>query len=370
MNKKEQIRRLKQCFDSLIRQGLVEVDSLDKIDFEAEVDGTLRYRENKRNLLDMYQYCNVREEDYKEAKEEYIREAREAKEKAFKESLEKDSGEDYFKTLRTYTEMIGYGYATSMIVCGKGGVGKTYQVMKTLDSMAVDYEYINSYSTPLSLYTMLYVHNGKVIVLDDFEGILTSRTGIGILKAALWSASGKREVCYNSTSDKVMVPPKFEFKGRIVFCLNSIGDNAELMALRSRTLFYEMELDIYDLKKILMDMARRSELEGLKEEERIEVAKYIVDNADLATKDLNLRTLVKACWTYRYCRDKGGDWKPLVDALLKPDMEKKAILELDNQFPSDVGIQVKEYKMRTGKSRASFFRLRKEMGLSRDYAYH
>lgn len=370
MNKKEQVRRLGNLVETLVKEGSIMLDSSDKFDLEAEVDETLEYRENKKNILDMLHYKgDVREQDYAEERDEYFREIQ--RQRAEKESkIDLDNDDSCYDLLKSYTRMVGLGYATSLMVCGPGGTGKTYQVLAELERTGVDYVYINSYSTPLSLYVMLYTNKDKVIVLDDFEGILNSRTGVSILKAALWSADGPRVVHYNSTSDKLIVPSSFEFNGRIIFCFNTVGDNEELKALKSRTLFYELKLGLNDLKKVFLKIAEEPNAEGLSSEEQREVAHYLIGKMDLSTSELNLRTLIKAYWGYKYCKEHGGCWKELADMLVVPDDSKKILIELDYRYPADVKAQVREYMLNTGRSRASFYRMRKELGLSRSYSYH
>lgn len=367
MSKKQDIARLKKVFQRLIKENKAKVKDIEEIDFSAYVDGSLTYDENKEALFKEFAIPEVREEDYEDAQHEHIKAIENHYEEEFKKSVKELRGgeqEEFFRGLKDYVGMVGKGFANALIVEGKGGIGKTYEVLRTLSEKDVDYEYINSYSTPLEFYQLLYNHNGKVIILDDFEGVLSSNVGISILKSALWSATEKRIVSYFTSSDKLTVPSKFEFTGRVIFCLNSLTNNPEIRALKTRALYYNLNFSVKEIKKIIMAIAKSDDKRKLSQEERVEVADYIIENSTEATKELNLRTLIKAYGAFEYAKETGTDWKKLVGDLLETDEEKVLIREVLDKH-SSVKDAIKEFVEATGKSRATFFRLKKEMGLLR-----
>lgn len=370
MSKKQRINSLKKRFKKLIKEGKVSVSDIQQIDFEADVDETLSYKENLGNLLGKYHYCKELENDAS-AEKRHVEDIEEQFDKEFKESVKQLKGgeqEHYFATLKKYVEMVGKGYATSLLLEGRGGIGKTYEVLKTLGECDTDYVFINSYSTPLEFYQLLYENHDRVIVLDDFEGVLSSKVGTSILKSALWSATDKRIVSYYTTSEKCTVPHTFEFSGRIIFCLNSIEDNPELRALVSRTLYYKLDFPLEDIKRIIMAIANGDTTKTqLDRENRVKVAQFIIENSNEATKDLNLRTLIKAFWAYEYATKESTDWQDLVLKMLEADEEKALILEL-KQSCATIEDMAKEFTRRTGRSRRTFYRLKREMGLSRKYS--
>lgn len=369
MSKKQQVANLKRRFARLIREKKVRVNDIQEIDFEHEIDSKLTYNENLELLLKRYGYAKEKkEEDYEGALKQHLDESAKFAEKEFKESVKELKGgeqEYYFANLKQYVEMVAKGYAHSLLLEGSGGIGKTYEVLKTLAECNTDYEFINSYSTPLEFYQLLHEYNGKTIVLDDFEGVLDTRVGVSILKSALWSATDKRFISYYTTSEKLQVPKSFEFTGRIIFCMNSMQDNPELRALITRTLHYTLDFPIEDIKKIIMAIAKGDTCKTeLTREERIKVANFILEHSDEATKELNLRTLIKAFWAYDYAIKEGADWQEIVAKMLEADEEKRLILELSKEHirVEDMG---KEFTRKTGRSRRTFFRLRKEMRLTR-----
>jgi hypothetical protein len=373
MNKKTQIAALRKRCGKLLGEGKLKVMDLQDIDFDAEVDSKLTYQENKAALEGRYVVKDVKEEDYQEAEFEYVKEEEARCDEEFKKSVGRLKGgeqEEYFKELRDFVAMVAKGFSHSLIVEGRGGIGKTYEVLKRLNELGVDYEYISSYSTPLEFYQLLWEHNGKVIVLDDFEGVLENDVGISILKAALWNTTDKRFVSYYTTSNRLRkdVPRKFEFTGGIIFCLNTLMSNPEIASFKTRAFHYDLEFSVEDVQKIIMAIAKSVREEGMNVREREEVGQFVVDCSDSATEDLNIRTLKKAYAIYKYCRDEGLDWKQMAMRLVKPDDEKLLVKELTDKHMGDVAGAAKEFTEKTGKSRRTFFLLKKKMNLSRGWS--
>lgn len=146
----------------------------------------------------------------------------------------------------------------SMIICGKGGVGKTYNVEKRLqkadDNFEIDFKSISGKITTLGLYEALYNsrHAASVLLLDDVD-IFSDETNIDLLKAVL-DTSEKRVVSYASSAkylDEKNIPKQFEFRGKVVFITNknlsqiakgksSLAPHVD--ALITRSIFIDLQL--------------------------------------------------------------------------------------------------------------------------------
>ena len=62
----------------------------------------------------------------------------------------------------------------SLIFYGEGGLGKTFLTINEVKKLLKpsEWDYFNGYSTPLSIYEILYDNrNKKLIILDDIEGL-------------------------------------------------------------------------------------------------------------------------------------------------------------------------------------------------------
>jgi len=346
---------------------------IQEIDLEAFIDGNLRWGENQRVLEKQYHQIQKSNGELKEEKRSFekaqIEEQTEHTKKEFNRNIEtaikndQSKTEDYFKELKHLIRLVGRGYSTSLIIEGKGGLGKTYEVIKTLTEIKADFVVYRSHSTPLKFYEFLFYNNGKTIVLDDLEGILENASGISILKGALWPLFDKLIVSYSTTSEKLEVPPEFEFTGQIIFCVNSLRKNPELEALRTRGLYYYLDFPYIEIITVMFEIAKNP-YKTLSLDERLKITRFILENTSEATRELNFRTLFKALDIFLYCKETGEDWKSLVLGLLGECDIKLLVKEL-----SESGLEVREqargFIENTGKSRATFFRIRRDMGVKR-----
>ena len=179
-----------------------------------------------------------------------------------------------FSELDSLVEVLAKSNLNGLIVTGTGGTGKTYKVLKKLGELNSDMAYFSCFSTPLELYHTLYENNGKIILIDDSEGILDNIKTISILKSALWSVTGTRILNYKSTSELLKAPKQFEFFGKLIIITNKIGNDINLKALISRVLFCELSFSYLQILEMMKEIAQ-NEYEGLNLEQRNEVIDYI-----------------------------------------------------------------------------------------------
>jgi hypothetical protein len=144
------------------------------------------------------------------------------------------------------TSMIAKSYATSLILCGDPGLGKSTIVQNCLKDYRKEFIVSKGAVTSKSLFRLLYENNGRIIVLDDSDQLLNMRNAVNVLKAALdsnlvrkvsWEREGAvRQVLavrpasfwesggYDITTagaepgDKL--PASFEFTGKVIFISN------------------------------------------------------------------------------------------------------------------------------------------------------
>lgn len=265
---------------------------------------------------------------------------------------------NYWADLQDCVRMVVNGGNKSLFVVGEGGMGKTEVVLRTLEEMRANYEHFKTFSTPLELYSYLYLHKDKLVVMDDMEGVLDNKKSVSILKSCLWGYKDVREVQYLSTTDKLMVPPKFEFNGRTIFLLNEFPKNKFVKSLVTRSVFYEVKIP-FEQKLVMMEDIARLDFPGLDLDERMEVFKFIRSHSTPATKELNFRTLIKAFNIFKFSKDR---WKDLVKLMLQPDEDLatlRSIEEITKNLP--VNNMARLFIQETGKSRSTFFRLRRRL---------
>jgi len=336
------------------------------VDTEALIDSQNHFDENWSELkqkLGIKTHEDLMEEirNYEEIEQERRRE--EFREE-FEESLEevKDEAKDvarYYGVMREYVKATVNGGTDSLILFSRPGLGKSYQVLSVLKEegleRGVDYELINGYSTPLSLYHDLYENRRKVLVLDDVDGIANDRKALSLLQAVTWSANGPRTVKYRTTSDKLEAPPEFEFEGCVIICLNRKSALPELEALMSRSIFHEIQLSYQQLIGGIFPKIAERKLG----EDGLKVASYIESNSNPAC-ELEIRDLIKALELYEYAQNNGANWKELVDGLIEADDDLTLVWQLMNDG-STTKENIKKFRKETGKSRRAYFRKKKKL---------
>jgi len=368
MNKKEMIRRLKKWASNFIETDL--------IDFEALVDETLSYQENKEIIANEIKKLKpnafIKMEDIKAIAEtnemiynEYVNEQMRIEfENALEEIKKKQTPEleKYFMELKEMVKAVVKTNLNGLIVYGPAGWGKSFQVLTTLHEMGLkekeDYVYISTHTAPLELYNTLYKFRDRIVILDDVERLLENLTTLGILKSALWSPVGKRYVYWYSTTDKLEAPPQFEFTGKIIILMNRIPDNRykEIVdSLLSRVLVYKLEFDYETKIKAIYEFAKVVEIP-------LDIVDFVRENVSETSKKLNFRTLIQLKEIYQYYNGI-DEWKKIAKKMLEDDEEDeimKIVYEII-QKPIPVKEQVREFIERTGMSRRTFFYIKKKV---------
>ena len=272
----------------------------------------------------------------------------------------------FFKEFSIAQELLKCLFTTNQyqgfLMLGEGGLGKT---ILTLNSVKVnfkteDWEYSCGYITPLALYEFLYLNrNKKVIILDDVEGIFNNHLALSIIKGALWESDGKRICQYSSKSEKATMPEKFVMNAKIIVLCNHIPreNNISTRATLSRVLNYKMNLTFSEKIHICKGFIAR---ENLTEIELKQVITILNTKITEATKDFNFRTLRKLIAFVKYDVKKAEN---LFEATTETDEDKEAYFE-SIKLSSVVKEQIFLFFDRTGKSRATFFRIKKSIKVS------
>jgi hypothetical protein len=198
-----------------------------------------------------------------------------------------------FQDIEELTSFIAKGGSKSLIICGMGGVGKTYhvttQLKKILGEQGFKWEYHSGMKVSArSFYATIYRERDKCVVLDEADSFLLNDDIVMMLKPALdtsgdnrmeyavmtkqpapgqpWSdlwaetdaklADGCQLVYGNKETDNtVIIPGRFIFKGQMIFISNLNADKIE-DAIKSRSLYVDVQLSAEDrVKRIKTIMA-------------------------------------------------------------------------------------------------------------------
>jgi hypothetical protein len=261
--------------------------------------------------------------------------------------------------------------SVGLFVFGTGGTGKSKVITETLASEGIVPVLVNSHVTPLALYYTLFQNRtGQVVWLDDCDSIYANLMILGILRSALWG-QGERIVTYNS-SQLDGAPASFVFDSRVIFCANTVPKrNEAFKAVLSRVDVFELSATNEEIIQQMRALATRG-FGTLTPETCTNVVEFIAGCG--GTRQLSMRLYEPSLKKVEYALANGIDWKELVrsqlDQLGQQDSGPKAIntkahdlsclVQAMEAYPGSVRDQQDFWCQDTGKSRASFFRVKAE----------
>ncbi len=262
--------------------------------------------------------------------------------------------DNYFHHLRHYVKIVlNSRDVHSLFVMGEAGIGKSTNILRTLAQEGVEFEYKQGNITPLALYSHLYHNNDKVLVFDDTQGLIKNKSSMSVLFAALWSATPTRWVSWDSTVSRIKdLPKKFEFKGKVIFCMNELPENTDFETLVSRCFFYRLAFTYDQLIEIMFEIAKKDS--DLSSKIRTEIVEYIKENTSPATKNFDLRLQKKIEEIYRYDNE---NWKGLAEPFLEDkDSDVAAYIQIVTAGFSG-SEAVKRFRELTGKKKSTYYRV-------------
>jgi len=197
-----------------------------------------------------------------------------------------------FQDIEDLTGLVASGKWRTLIVCGMGGVGKTYHITSKLDDVlgtrGTDYMYhAGASASPSSFYRTLFQERDKVIVFDEADSFLKNDEIIMMLKPILdtsgdnmaeylkgtqsMTGQDKNAILeYSAEVDEkiadgkipgqkgkggVLLPSKFYFTGGMIFISNMPASKIE-QAIMSRSIFVDVHLAEQDVLKRIQTILR------------------------------------------------------------------------------------------------------------------
>ena len=164
-----------------------------------------------------------------------------------------------FTFLEQMVTMVADGTMASCVITGEGGLGKSYTVLKSLETaglknitdlaefqvgqrvnLSKSYRVVKGFSTAKGLYRTLFECNDMTIVFDDCDSILKDDVARNILKGALDSYS-KRYISWMADMRDDDLPKTFEFTGRVIFISNRQMDKID-QAVRTRAMCVDLSM--------------------------------------------------------------------------------------------------------------------------------
>jgi len=212
--------------------------------------------------------------------------------------------QEIFDLNKTYSRFLRSD-SPLMIASGGAGVGKSYNFhlvaeirgKRPFDSTEhepgdgdYDYAEVGEVASPSQLLQILQQHNGKVILFDDTDNVLTEKDCRGIMKKAT-ASGGKRIIGKVSMNSSSNVDP-FEFTGQIIFLTNMTQDDltkdSHINAIYSRAIKKDINFTKREQLQFIGNLRHKFDFTGIDrlddktedQEEREDVFEIISDNID------------------------------------------------------------------------------------------
>jgi hypothetical protein len=283
--------------------------------------------------------------------------------------------EERQRLLAHHVRLVARGMANGLCVYGsRGGLGKTKVVLETLKEEGIEPVTLTGHCTPLAMYTTLYEHPQSVVFLDDCDAMFRILPALGILRSALWEGEkGSRLVNYNSS--QLRIPSSFRFEGRIIFAINTLPrQNFAFNAVLSRVDQFELSASNEEVLEMMRQLAAQGFEGKLTAEACMEVVDFVAEFS--ATRELSLRLLEPSFRKVLYAREAEVDWRQLVASQLHeigrtvaPKVSDAREYDLDclkqvlEDHPDSIAEQENAFRTLTRRSRATFFRLKRILGM-------
>ena len=218
-----------------------------------------------------------------------------------------------FDFVADLVRMVTSKTSASAIITGEGGLGKTYTVIKTLESCGLQdatnllemenedevmerddsmFTVVKGFSTAKGLYRILYEHRDSMLIFDDCDNVLKDPVALNLLKGALDSYD-KRIISWNCESKgDDDLPRSFQFNGGVIFISNLTLATLN-QALRSRSLCVDLSMTL-EQKIERMDtlIAMDTFMPKIAMQFKKDALALIDQNRKVAS-EISLRTLIK-----------------------------------------------------------------------------
>jgi hypothetical protein len=231
-----------------------------------------------------------------------------------------------FEFVRKLVNMVSKEIQVSAIITGKGGLGKSYIVNKTLldagfkdISDKEDFQSFNGqkvfrvmkgFSTARAFYKTLYANNNAILICDDMDSIQRDKDAVGIMKAAL-DSNNRRIVTWGADNKNEDIPNSFIYTGRIIFISNMAPDSID-QAIRSRSMMIDLSMTkdemIDRMEFISKEKDFMPDFDTKHKDDAIGFMRKIKDSAN----DLSLRSLISIVKV----RAANKDWEDMAEYIM------------------------------------------------------
>jgi hypothetical protein len=301
----------------------------------------------------------------------------------FAEAAPLDILERKFQVIRDHVTAVAKGFKTALYLYGPGGTGKSFTVLRHLESLEAPYVLYNSRMTAKGLFLSLSRAPGAVHVLEDMERLTRDADAQGVLRSALWAQPGHdRVITWTTATDGGM---RFVFRGGLILISNRpLADMPELRALATRIEVHRIDVAEAELAALMRELAgkgfRHRDKLVLGPEDCLQVTEHLLKECRTSGCPLDLRLQQKSFQTYLQWESdwSSSHWRDLVSASVReathhfrhdPDLlpredrrvRRRNILRAIMAKTGDAKEQERLYMEQAKASRADFFRRKREV---------
>lgn len=219
----------------------------------------------------------------------------------FKSMQEKKRPSVMFDDMNNLTTMVAKDISPSLVITGQPGLGKTFNVTKTLAGLGFkeneNFVHVKGRCTAAGMFITLFENSDKLIIFDDCDSVFKDGDAVNLLKGALDSYD-KRVITWMTAKglkdqDGEMLPRSFNFTGKIIFISNLPIAKVD-SAIRSRSFVLDISLTPQQLMKRMRDL-----LNVVEPDVDLKIKKDALSALNAAFKkfegvELNFRSLIKA----------------------------------------------------------------------------
>lgn len=285
--------------------------------------------------------------------------------------------EEKYEDIRNLAALVATGHSTGFYCHGWGGIGKSFNVLKTLESNGHKYQLLNTRLSAPGFAKALEKNKKGLFVIEDMESVFDEKPALNLLRSALWGQrdekTGKmvRPITYTTGHDNWNFD--FEFEGAIIATGNRpLGEIPELQAVRTRIEVYKLETERDEVlavgKKIALS-GFRSDKGCLPKETCLEIFDFYQSNLP-SERTPDLRILDRAYNRHLGLQSLGkiDRWQRLLLAAIHEsspvtvetpakrlsNLEATAA-DLRTKYGSDLQRILPEWKKLTGKEKSAYY---------------
>ena len=96
-----------------------------------------------------------------------------------------------YQDIRDFTRLVGAGHSTGFYVYGSGGIGKSFNVIKTLEDSGNEFKLLNSRLSAPGLAEAMKKAPKRIFVIEDVEDAFADKQALNLLRAAYWGQRDK-----------------------------------------------------------------------------------------------------------------------------------------------------------------------------------